>query len=383
MKVEFEYKLSDVISIPGRALKAKKIIVASFFLLAALIFYDFFTYLAVLFDGKGIGVLFDQYGLLPITLVDFTGSVSRVAYFTGIAAAIWLLMAGMAGVAIFDFEMMRGNPFFTSLEAIRFSLGRLGQIFLSHFAILIFLALILFLGVIVGLITRIPYLGEWLYAIFLIFPNFIIVLFSVLILFVLSLSILIMPAIIAADRHGETFNSILELFSVTTKQPLRWIGHTIYSLFTSKLGGFIFAYFAYRALQLLLYTTSLGGGEKIGNLFASGLHHLPVDSPLFGFITNIIPDLNFGFYMNFGQGIPQSGLAGHLMAISLFGIFVIIVGYMFSVVATGQAYSYAIIRRIRDGHLITGEKPLKFELGWINPVEGTPGEPKSFDPTRI
>ncbi len=50
-----------------------------------------------------------------------------------------------------------------------------------------------------------------------------------------------------------------------------------------------------------------------------------------------------------------------------FAIFLMIWGYKLSIVATSQAYSYAIIRYIRDGHAITDEKSLFHEEEWINP----------------
>jgi len=383
MKIEFEYKISDILLIPGRALKAKKIIVASFFILSALAVYDLFTYLAVLIDGGNLSAFYSRYGLVPVGAIWLAGTTAKIVYYFGILSGIWVLMAGMAGVSIFDFEMMRGNPFFTSLAAIRFALSRFGQIFVSHLAIAIFLGFILLIGVLFGLLTRIPYLGDWMYALFLIFPNFIIAIFSVLIIFVLALSVLIMPATVAADRHGEAFNSILEIFTVITRQPFRWLGITVYSLVAAKISGFVFAYFSYRALQFLQFITQLGGGEKIQDLFASGAAHLPLQSPAVKQLTTVLPGLNFGFTVEFLNGAAQPGLAGYLMALSLFGVFVIIVAYIFSIIATGQSVCYAFVRKARDGHLFSNEKPLQFEPEWVNPPIKGPAEARPVDPTKM
>lgn len=383
MKIEFEYNLSDILLIPGRALKAKKIIVASFFILSALVLYDIFTYLAVLLDGGSLSAFFARYGLVPLGALWFAGTAAKIIHFMGILLGIWILMTGMVGVSIFDFEMMRANPFFTSLAAIRFALSRFGQIFVSHLAIVIFLGFILLLGVLFGLLSRIPYLGDWMYALFLVFPNFIIAIFSVLIIFVLSLSVLIMPATVAADRHGEAFNSILEIFTVITRQPFRWLAITAYSLAAAKICGFIFAYFSYRALQFLQFITQLGGGEKINDLFASGAAHLPLQSPAVRQLTTALPGLKFGFTVEFLKGVAEPGLAGYIMALSLFGVFVIVVAYIFSIIATGQSVCYAFVRKARDGHLFTSEKPLQFEPEWVNPPVKGPAEARPVDPTKM
>ena len=55
------------------------------------------------------------------------------------------------------------------------------------------------------------------------------------------------------------------------------------------------------------------------------------------------------------------------MAISLFLIFLIIWGYIFSCIATGQAYALAVIRKIRDGRAIGDEKSLFYEEEYVNP----------------
>jgi hypothetical protein len=117
-----------------------------------------------------------------------------------------------------------------------------------------------------------------LYVLLFAIPNFVVALFAIFIIFVLSLTVVLLPAVAAAERRGETFTAILETFSTIILQPFRWFGYTVYSLVAAKVCGFIYAYFAYRAVQFLIWSASLGGGERLGRLGQSGMAHLPFRS---------------------------------------------------------------------------------------------------------
>lgn len=357
MNIELKYNFTEILSVPTRALKAKKIFVSSLCLLIAFLLYYLFTYLAQIFDVGEAVTIYSFFGLLPQTIYRFDFSIPVIIYLLGIFLAFFSITIGFIAVTIFDFENLRGNQFLSIRQALKFSWSRAKQLLLSGLVIILFVGFIVLLGVIVGLITRIPYLGEILYSLFFFFPNFIISLFTVLIIFVMTPSVLVIPVTVAADRSNETFNSILETFSTIIRQPIRWVGYTSYSIITAKVSGFVFAYFAYRAIQFLLFTTQLGGGDKINSIIASGVSHLPLNHTLVEFITNIFPGINFGFEINL-PSVGQSGVAGYIMAVSLFLIFLTVYGYIFSVIATGQAYIYAVIKKIRVGHKITDEESL-------------------------
>lgn len=368
VNVSLEYNFKGIIPVPAKALRAKKIIVSSLYLLLAFLAYDIFTYFALILDGSGFSDIYSVHGLAPFAHLVFSSFLSAAIYYLGICLSLFLVAIGTMAVAAFDIEELRGNLFFSSRQAIRFSYHRAGQLFLSWLAIALFIGFIILLGVIVGLIARIPYIGELLYSLFFFFPNFIVSLFTVLIVFVLVLSALVMPVAVAADRNGETFNSILETFSTIIRQPARWIGYTVYAVISAKVAGFVFAYFTYRAVQFLQSTTHIGGGSKINAIISSGAGHLPLKSSLVGFLTNIFPGIDFGFDISpLSSGGGYDGVIGYIMAASLFLIFLIIWGYIVSVIATGQAYAYVIIKKIRDGHAITDEKSLFYEEEWVNP----------------
>jgi hypothetical protein len=339
IKDEILYNLAAV---PFKALRAKKIIVSAGFLLLSVLIYTIVSNMVLLFDYGEI-----PWKLMP-GLIHPQTIFSGILYYLGLTIVALVLMDGLIAVAIFDFEEMRGNRFYPMRSALNFSFSRIRQLLLSETAILAFLAFIILLGIIIGLLTRIPLLGELFYGLFFVFPNFVVGILTVIVIFVLALSVLITPATIAADKSGEAFNSIQETFSTILRRPIHWILCTIYSAAWAKIGGFVFAYFSYRAVQFIKFSTGLGGGEKVAALVGSGMSHFPINSPLIYHTTHLIPGVGFGFSLDSLKAGGDAGWAGYLMAISLFIIFVLIWGYIFSIIATGQAYINAYIRRSRE-----------------------------------
>ncbi len=368
MKPDFEYNFKSLLTAPAKALKVKKIFVCSVGLLAALAVYDILVYLALLIDGRSLTAVFKVYCLFPFEIAGFSSIISVVLYYLGVFGAVVMIMLGMLAATSCDFEELRGNPFFSAYDSLKFTLSRSPQLLISIFAVALFIMLIILLGILVGLVTRIPVAGDLLYALFFLFPNFVIAIFTVLIIFVFFVSFFIMPITVAADRNKESFNSILESFLTITRHPFRWGLYTAFSLVAAKVCGFIYAFFSYKAIQLVWASTAVGGGEKIDRLMASGFARLPLKSEAVRFTTNLFPQVYIGFDLtSLAEGGSES-IAGYILAIMLFLIFVSIWGYMLSVVATSQAYSFAIIKFIRDGHKITDEDSLFYEEEWANPL---------------
>ena len=361
-----QYNLLDIFYAPARALSAKQILLVTAALIAGLLVFDFFRYLAFLEQRENMGAVISLYGFFPFDWPD-TGSVlAKLMVAIGIGAGLFVIMLGLLAVSSFHIEAVRGNPFTTLRQASRFTRSRIKQVFLSELAVVVFLLVIVFLFAILGLITRIPILGELLFAVLLVIPNFIIAIFAVFIIFVLSASVLVLPAVAAAERRGESFGAILETFSTIIRQPARWLGYTALSAALAKLASFVFAYFAFRALQFVVWSAGIGGGDKIDSLVGSGMSHLPVNTRLTDFMFNLFPGIRWSFSVD--RWAPGDiGIAGYLISVMLFLIFASIVAYALCVIAAGQAYTYVTIRKLKDGHNIALEKSLFFEDEHMNP----------------
>lgn len=364
-KLHFDFR--DILWAPARALSAKQIFVMTFFVVAALVVYDIFYYLAQIFAGERLGLVISTYGFFPFENFRFENLASQISLGAGVVLGILTLMLGFFGVAAINIESIRGNRFFSNIEAVRFAFKRLRQIFLSELAIVVFVAFIVFLFFLFGLLSRIPYLGDWLFALLFALPNFIIAILTVFIIFIFSLSVILLPAVAAAERHGESFSVILETFSTIIRQPARWFGYTFYALVAAKVCGFIYAYFAFRAVQFIGWATGLGGGDNIIRLIRSGLAHLPVKSELVRETFNIFPGVDFSFTVSGWALGGTANPAGYIMAVMLFLIFATIIGYMLAIVASAQARAFVVIRKIKDDYDITEESSLFYTEEHVNP----------------
>lgn len=368
MQFPLKYDYRDILSAPAAALAAKRILVMTLLLCAALALYDLFCYAALAIDGEKIGRAFSVYGFFPFESFSFGGLAAAVLYWVGCAIAALAVMTGMTAVAAFEIEAIRGYPFLGIRKSIGFALDRFKQLFLSELSVVAFVLLIIFLISIYGLIGRIPFIGEWIYTIFFVLPGFVIAILTVFILLVFVLSVLLLPAVAAANRSGETFDSILETFSTIIRQPVRWTFYTLISAASAKVFGFVYAYFAFRAVQFLTWSSSLGGSDNIDQLVKSGINHLPVKSDVAVYTFNIFEGIDWGINVAaWSRGSTADSAVSYFMAFMLFVIFASIFGYMFSVIATAQARAVVIIRKLKDDYNIADEKPLFYQEEHINP----------------
>jgi len=342
------------------------------FLCVGVVVYDLFTYLAVAVDGRPVGTFWRAYGLAPLMPLAFEHIAAQVLYYVGVALGLLGIMLGFFAVSAIEIEQVRGNRFFSIGGAIRFSLRRFTQLLLSEVSIVAFIGLIVVLFLLLGLITRIPFVGEWIYSLIFLLPAFIIAIFTVFVIVVFSVSIILLPATAAAERKGESFTAILESFSTIIRQPVRWLLYTAYGLAAAKVCSFVYAYFCYRAVQFIGWGTSITAGDKAENLIRAGLSHLPVRADLVDETFRIFPGVDFAFSIS-SWARPMTGDgAGHVMALMLFLIFASIIGYALAVVATVQARGYVVIRYRKDEYDIAEEKPMFFEEEHVNePEEGT------------
>lgn len=352
------YNILDAVQAPARGLSAKQIFLLTFALVAGLLVFDIFRYLAYLEQGENLGLVFDLYGFFPFDSPPHGRVLAQILFGTGIAGSVLCIMCGLLAVSIIHVEAIRGNAFLTARNALRFTRSRLRQLIASESAIVIFVGFIVLLFTLWGLIARIPVLGDLLFSIFFVIPGFVIALFTVFILFALALSVILLPAVAATERAGESFGVILETFSTIIRQPSRWIGYTAVAAVLSKVASFVYAYFAYRAIQFIVAASSVGGGEKIDRLVGSAAALLPLDSKLAQHVCNILPGIRWSFDIRSLSSGAGGGIATHLLSLMLFLIFASIVAYFLTSLAAAQVYTYVGMRKLRDSHDLTSEKPL-------------------------
>jgi hypothetical protein len=359
MKEPFPYDMRVVAVAAGKAFSLKKIFAASFYLVAGYLLYAAVTYLALLYDGVSFDYIRQSYGFFPLRLFPFDAVPARILHLLGIGLAALCLSLAIMAVAAITFEELRGNVFFSSAKAIRLAFRRSPTLVIGYLSLGMLVAVVYLLGVVTGLIGRIPILGELIIGFFYIIPIFFTLLFTVFVVFVGCLGLVLLPVIIAAQRTGDLFDALLHLFSVVIRQPVRILWYLALSAGLAKAASFVLAYFFFRTLQFSRLMLVQGGGEKVERMFNAAMTMLPLDSPVTAFVISLFPGLRFGFSLSrWGYG-GEPTLGAFLLAVSFFLLFMVVVGYMVSVAATGLARGYVVIRQLKDGHSIIDEPPLE------------------------
>jgi hypothetical protein len=359
MREPFPYDLRAVLVAPGKAIALKKIFAASVYLVIGYLLYTAITYLALLYDGVGFGYIRQSYGFFPLRWFPFDAVAARIIHLCAIALAALCLSLGIMAVAAITFEELRGNIFFSSAKAVRLAFRRSPTLIFGYLSLGILVGVIYLLGVVAGLIGRIPLLGDLVIGVFYIVPIFFTLLFTVFVIFVGCLGLVLLPIIIAAQKTKDMFDALLHLFSIVIRQPIRFLWYLAISVGLAKAASFVMAYFFYRTLQFSRLMLVQGGGAKIERMFNAAMDMLPLDSPVVRFIDSLFPGVHFGFSLShWGYG-GGSTLGAFLLAVSFFLLFMVVCGYLVSALATGLARGYVVIRRIKDDYAIVDESPLE------------------------
>jgi len=367
MQEPFPYDMRAVLTAPGKALSLKKIFVASWFLLLAYITYLIFTYIALMFDGVNFTYIRDAYGLFPVRWFPFDAIWALIIYLIGLDLAGLFLSLAIMGVAVIDMEQLRGDHFFSARRAIGFAFSRIPTLILVNVSIIVFVGFVCFLGLLVGLIGRIPELGNIVLAVFYTVPTFITLILTVFVGFVTVVGIVLLPVVLAAQKRKEVFDGLLQLFSVMIREPVRFFFYLGISAALAKIASFVYAYFVYRTVQVSKFLLTATGGENVEKMFISALNSLPFKTTMVRFFTNIFPGIDFGFtFSRWGYG-GHTTLASVILAAGFLFIFLTVIGYAVAVLATGLARGYAVIRRMKDDYFICEEDPLHKSEDFVNP----------------
>lgn len=349
------YNLKDILWGPAKGFSTKKITIMTIYLVVSLLVFDLFVYLAFAVRGDSVSKVFNVLGIFAIYQFNYNDPIFLFIIGLGIFFSGLICMLGMTTVAKIDLEFIRGHRFYPLREVLKYPFVKFKQLFLALLGIIVFILFVVLLYLLFGLIGRIPFIGEWLYSIFFLLPSFIIAILTVFIIFVLVASFFIMPAVTAYDDKNEAFQSILETFTTIIRRPIQWLWYTFYGLIVGKLFSFVYAYFAYRAVEFSVMASAITGGDKIKTLVKQALTILPHRSDLVEFMTNIMPGINFGFDLSRHTIRGEVSAAAYLLSFMLLLIFASVVAYYLSAIATTQMRAYLLIRYLKDNKKIDEE----------------------------
>ncbi|MFQ5822728.1 MAG: hypothetical protein ACE5JB_01585 [bacterium] len=328
--------------------------------------YFIFTILSFLIAGKSISWIIDQYGLFPCLLAT-SEQVPLIAKFVFGIGCLFLTIAFLitnTAVSRASFMVLKGNNFYTWREAFAFSLKKSGAVLLSPIAIGLLIVAFLVGAWFIGLLGRIPNLGEIgisLFTLIWISAS----LFMVFLTLVGGVVFILAPAILATTNE-DAFEAIFQSFSTSWSQPWRLILYEGIVGILSVTGFVILAIFVKRSFLLMNELLSFSMGDNYIKLAAHAQYILQSWTlSIKDWLTNIFGSLTPYFYFSrdfIARELPITvNIAAYIFSINMVIVGFLVLSYLLATFNTGSMITYLVLRRLKDDENLLERQDEEFE----------------------
>jgi len=356
---KFYFDIRDIFRAPRLALSGKKLLIQTSGLLCGYLGFLILTYIAHLLSDRRLSEIWGSYGFFPVYDFSFSGFFPWLIFVIGCVFFISIFLLSNAAVGKLTYEQLKGDEFYSTKDSFKFLKKNWKTVLLSPLSILALVIILLICGIIIGLLGKIPYVGELGLGIFYGVPIFVVALFTAYTLFIFFISLLLAPAIVAATKE-DVFETIVQLFSSIWSQPWRYFIYTGLSGLLAKLGAFIFGYFCFRGVQLVNWSVGVLMKDKLSEIVEGALGYLTVPSSILYFFSNIFPGIRFAYLIpepGWGAGLNWSKeIAAFLIGITLILIIFVVISYALATFSVGQTLTYIILRKKKDDENLLEKK---------------------------
>ena len=332
--------------------------------------YVIFTYLSFLTAGNNFNVLWARFGLIPSVVGYQIPWYSWILCILGffILAFTWLITS--TSVARATYMQLKGNTFYTWKEAFGFGLKRKGASVISTPIAIFIIAFFTGLGgVFIGLLGRIPYVGEVgmsLFSVIWFFAS----LFVLFILIATGVSFIMTPSILATT-DDDAFEGIFQSFSILYSQPWRFIIYELLLVIIAVAGFGVLAFFAKKAWTLMTTIFIWGMGDKFADL-SYGATYLLQNwiYPAVAWSRALIGDCSYLFF--FSRDFTAIELSASMaVSVWIFGIFLVIIAgfilsYPLAIFNAGNSIIFLILKKVKDDENLLERKDKEEEEGEKN-----------------
>ncbi|UCE20045.1 MAG: hypothetical protein JSV84_06800 [Gemmatimonadota bacterium] len=373
----FYFDFRDVFRAARIGLSGKKMWTLFLSLALAHFVYLVLGYLALLASGFSLQTIWGSYGLFPVAVVDQFAWYSWLLFGAAIILCIIIFLFASAIVARITFQQLKGDELCAFSEAYRFSKRHWKAVVVTPFSYIVIVAFIVLCGLILGLVARIPYVGELGFSIFLV-PIVFVAIFIVFMAVVAVFSFILSPAIVATAGE-DTMETGIQNFSIVWSQTWRLVVYEAILKATTAVGFYVLSLITFIALVLTYWVCGLFMGPKMAHIASKALGYLPASCPFFENFTQYfwIPSLSPWLPT---LPIPgKMGITGEISAIicgvSLVLVMWGVVSYSWSTLTAGQAIIYLILRKKKDDeNLLDREEEEEDKSINLEGSEARPGE---------
>lgn len=362
--INLYFDVRDIFRAPRLALSGKKIWIFVVGNLAGYIAYWLFSYMSLMMAGVSFSEAINQYGLYPCLFGHEAEWYAWVTYFIGVDA--WIISVYLAATAVsrVTLKQLKGNDFFSAGDGWAYVKKHWHPVIFAPVSIILIVVFFLAFASLFGLTGKIPYIGEFLFAVPYLF-YFFGSLFTIYTIFVFVVSLHYTPAIVGAYEE-DTMGTVFQSYSITWSQPWRVIVYHIVLYFLLKISMAIFSFFWYAAYGLVKYVFGcewlMGGkltgildyavslvcpgsacgatscGSYYGGCFLDGLS--ACYNECLSFLTCSVPAS--------GTLSGTESVAGVILAISLFLLGLALLSYGLSIISVAETIMFVIFKKKSD-----------------------------------
>jgi hypothetical protein len=347
------FGLLEVLRSPRHALDLRLLSVQIVALAPGYVVYFFFAYSSLLLSGHSLAAVWASWGLLPC-LVAANGTPSIVAWiFFGLGVAILaaaFLLANAAGSRMLWMKW-RGNVAYSVREAYDFALGKVSAIVMAPLSIILLSVGILAAGSLIGLMGRIPYIGEltvagfawlWLLA----------AMATLLFLVIAGVVFIFAPAIVATTG-ADALEVIFQATGISWRRPGRFLIYLIGVISAASVGLIVLAFFAKCAFLLMDGLLANTMGSDYQKLSTQAQYLLQswsagTNQRLVAAAPSLISPFFFSRMITPLELSPWFDALAHIFALSLLFSAMWILAYPLAIMNSGLMLAYLTIREAKD-----------------------------------
>jgi len=348
--MRFDYR--DIFKAARLAFSVQRLWIQFIGLAGGYLMYVVLAYGSLVLAGNHLGVLWSRFGLLPVVTGQPLPWYSWILFASGCFLLVFSWLASGTAVARATYMHLKGNHFYTWKEALRFGFRKKGGAVIATPIAIFCIAFFTGLGgVVVGLLGRIPYVGELGISLFTV-VWFLASLFLVFVLVALGVSLMLTPSILATT-DDDAFEGIFQSFSIVHGQPWRLILYKLLLVALALVGFGVFSFFAKQAWGLMNTILILGMGEKFADLSYAASYLL--QNWMYPAVawSRILP-ADLGYVLFFTRDFTSTQLpivmtvSSYIMALFLLFIGGVIVSYPLAIFHAGSSIVFLILKKKKD-----------------------------------
>ncbi len=323
--------------------------------------YLVLTYVSLVLAGQSFLAMWDRFGLFPCLFALGGGPwYSYVIYIIGLLALVAFVLLTNTAVSRAVYMNLKGETFYTWKEAFGFAFKKWGSVLGAPVAIIGIIIFFVVGAIVMGLIGRIPYVGEFATAFLTLFymGSGLFVFFLVL---VLGVALFFVPSIIATTNE-DGFEAVFQSFSISTGQPWRIIAYGIVVAVIEILAFVILAFSVKQAWFIYSELFTLAMGDKFVDLGQQALYYTQyVLAPTRVWLEYVFGDFVGAFYFS-KDFFPVMDLAlwmkicAYIFAIFMLAVGGLVVSYAEATGNAGVTLAYLVMRKKHDGENLLERK---------------------------